>query len=150
MWHRTFVYQDPWHLLLLPNVWQWSCHCHLKRLRSVTAGIRTPNLQLYNVSALAELNAHVHGHTIYMPQYSKAHSNMTTWYLYAGLLVHTFIIWYSLDLHVLVPHDSEIYWTMRITESSITHCIFFRVIHTSILFGLITFQQAFDFFYLDK
>ena len=33
-----------WHACLLPNVWQWSCHYMFQRLRSVTTGIRTPNL----------------------------------------------------------------------------------------------------------
>ena len=50
--------EDPWHLeiityvstyvhlsfLLFPSVWHWSCHNLLLRLRSVAAGIRTPNL----------------------------------------------------------------------------------------------------------
>ena len=33
-----------WPSHLLPSVWQWSCHYIYLRLRSVTAGIRTPNL----------------------------------------------------------------------------------------------------------
>ena len=37
---------DPWHSHLLRSVWQWSCHYLFLRLRSVDAGIRTPNLPL--------------------------------------------------------------------------------------------------------
>ena len=37
---------DQWHLHLLQSVWQWSCHYLFLRLRSVAAGIRTPNLLL--------------------------------------------------------------------------------------------------------
>ena len=37
---------DPWHSHRLSNVWQWSCHYLILRLRSVAAGIRTPNLSL--------------------------------------------------------------------------------------------------------
>ena len=37
---------DPWHSNLLSNVWQWSCHYLILQLRSVAAGIRTPNLSL--------------------------------------------------------------------------------------------------------
>ena len=38
------ISEDPWHLHLLPSVLQWSCHYLFLRLRSVAAGIRTPNL----------------------------------------------------------------------------------------------------------
>ena len=38
------ISENPWHLHLLPSVWQWSCHYLFLRLRSVAAGIRTPNL----------------------------------------------------------------------------------------------------------
>ena len=34
------------HQNVLPSVWQWSCHYLFLRLRSVAAGIRTPNLPL--------------------------------------------------------------------------------------------------------
>ena len=40
------ISEDPWHSHLLPNVWQWNCHYLFSRLRSVAAGIRTPNLPL--------------------------------------------------------------------------------------------------------
>ena len=43
----TVFSEDPWQSHLLPNIWQWSCHnlFLLKlNLRSVVAGIRTPNL----------------------------------------------------------------------------------------------------------
>ena len=40
------TFEDPWHPQLLPNVWQWSCHYLYLRLRSVAAGIRTPNFCL--------------------------------------------------------------------------------------------------------
>ena len=36
------IFEDPWHSHLLPNVWQWSCHYLLFRLRSVATGGRTP------------------------------------------------------------------------------------------------------------
>ena len=38
------ISEDPWHSCLLPSVWQWSCHYLFLQLRSVVAGIRTPNL----------------------------------------------------------------------------------------------------------
>ena len=39
------ISEDPWHgSHLLPSVQQWSCHYLFLRLRSVTTGIRTPNL----------------------------------------------------------------------------------------------------------
>ena len=38
--------EDPRHPHLLPSLWQWSCHYLFLRLRSVAAGIRTPNLPL--------------------------------------------------------------------------------------------------------
>ena len=38
------ISEDPWHSHLLPSVWQWSCHYLFLRLRSVAAGIGTPNL----------------------------------------------------------------------------------------------------------
>ena len=38
------ISEGPWHSHLLPSVQQWSCHYLFLRLRSVTAGIRTPNL----------------------------------------------------------------------------------------------------------
>ena len=40
------ISEDPWYSHLLPCVWQWSCHYLFLRLRSVEAGIRTPNLAL--------------------------------------------------------------------------------------------------------
>ena len=40
------IFEDPWHSQLLPSVWQWSCHYLFLRLKSVAAGIRTPNLPL--------------------------------------------------------------------------------------------------------
>lgn len=36
--------ENVWHSQLLPNVWQWRCHC--QRLRSVAVGIRTSILSL--------------------------------------------------------------------------------------------------------
>ena len=36
------ISEDPWHSHLLPNVWQWGCHCLFLRLRSVATGDRTP------------------------------------------------------------------------------------------------------------
>ena len=42
----VIVLKDPWHSHLLPSVWQWICHYLFFRLRSVAAGIRTPNLPL--------------------------------------------------------------------------------------------------------
>ena len=41
-----FISEDPWHSHLLPNVKQWACQCLHLRLRSVAAGIPTPNLPL--------------------------------------------------------------------------------------------------------
>ena len=38
------ISEYPWQSHLLPSLWQCSCHYLFKRLRSVTAGIRTPNL----------------------------------------------------------------------------------------------------------
>ena len=52
LWHGTSVYnhngnlKHPWHSKLLPSVKQWSCLYLFLRLRSVAAGIRTPNLRL--------------------------------------------------------------------------------------------------------
>ena len=40
------ISEDPWHSHLFPSVWMWSCHYLFLRLRSVAAGIRTPNLPL--------------------------------------------------------------------------------------------------------
>ena len=40
------ISEDSWHSDLLPSVWQWSCHYLFLRLRSVAAGIQTPNLPL--------------------------------------------------------------------------------------------------------
>ena len=47
-WHPFImvISEDPWHSHLLPSVWQWSCHYLFLQLRSVLAGIRTPNLPL--------------------------------------------------------------------------------------------------------
>ena len=42
---RMVISEDPWHSHLLPSVWQWKCHNLFVQLRTVTAGIRTPNLQ---------------------------------------------------------------------------------------------------------
>ena len=36
-----FISEDPWHLNLLPSVWQWSCHYLFLRIRSVATGDRT-------------------------------------------------------------------------------------------------------------
>ena len=36
--------EDPWHSNILPSVWHWSWQCLLLRNKSVSAGIRTPNL----------------------------------------------------------------------------------------------------------
>ena len=36
----------PWHSHLLTSVWQWICHYLYLRLRTIAAGIRTPNLPL--------------------------------------------------------------------------------------------------------
>ena len=36
--------EDPWHSNILPIVWHWSWQCLLLRNKSVSAGIRTPNL----------------------------------------------------------------------------------------------------------
>ena len=36
--------ESPWHLHLLPSVCQWNCLSIFLRLKSVAAGIRTPNL----------------------------------------------------------------------------------------------------------
>ena len=49
LWHGASVYngnlsKDPWHSHLLLIVWLWSCHYLFLRLRSVAAGIRTPQL----------------------------------------------------------------------------------------------------------
>ena len=45
-WHPFImvISEDSWYSHLLPSVWQLSCHYLFLRLRSVTAGIRTPNL----------------------------------------------------------------------------------------------------------
>ena len=40
------IFEDPWHSHLLLSVYQWSCHYLFLRIRSVAAGIRTPNLPL--------------------------------------------------------------------------------------------------------
>ena len=40
------ISEDPCHSHLLPSVSQWSCHYLFLRLRSVAAGIQTPNLPL--------------------------------------------------------------------------------------------------------
>ena len=45
------ISEDPWHSHLMPSVWQWSCHYLFLRLRSVAAGIRTPNLPLARQTA---------------------------------------------------------------------------------------------------
>ena len=37
------IYEDPWHLHLLPSFKQWGCHYLFLRHRSVAAGNRTPN-----------------------------------------------------------------------------------------------------------
>ena len=34
------ISEDPWHLHLLPSIWQWSYHYLFIQLRSVAAGIR--------------------------------------------------------------------------------------------------------------
>ena len=47
--HGPFIIvisDDSWHSHLLPSIWQWSWHYLFKRLRSVAAGIWTPNLPL--------------------------------------------------------------------------------------------------------
>ena len=48
LWHEASVYnvtsEDSWHSHLLLSVKQWICNCMLLRLRSVAAGIRTPNI----------------------------------------------------------------------------------------------------------
>ena len=50
LWHGLpfimVISEDPRHPHLLPSVWQWSCHYLFLRLRSVAAGIQTPNLPL--------------------------------------------------------------------------------------------------------
>ena len=52
LWQGASVYtcivisEDPWHSDRMRSVWQWSCHYRLLRLKSVVAGIRTPNLPL--------------------------------------------------------------------------------------------------------
>ena len=38
------ISENPWHSYLLLSVLQWSCHYLFLRLRSIAAGIRTPNL----------------------------------------------------------------------------------------------------------
>ena len=38
------ISEDPWHSHLLLSAYQWSCHYLFLWLRSVLAGIRTPNL----------------------------------------------------------------------------------------------------------
>ena len=38
------IVEDPWHLHLLPSIWQWNCNYLFYRFRSVAAGTRTPNL----------------------------------------------------------------------------------------------------------
>ena len=38
------ISEEQWHSHLLPSVWQWSCHYLFLQLRSVAAGILTPNL----------------------------------------------------------------------------------------------------------
>ena len=38
------ISEDPWHSHLLPNVWQWSCHCLFLPLRYVAARIQTSNI----------------------------------------------------------------------------------------------------------
>ena len=40
------ISEDPWYSHLLLSVWQWSCHYLFLLLRSVAAGMRTPNLPL--------------------------------------------------------------------------------------------------------
>ena len=50
LWHGAFVTmvisEDPRHSHVLPSDSQWSCHNLFLRLRSLGAGIRTPNLPL--------------------------------------------------------------------------------------------------------
>ena len=43
---KMVIFEDPWHSHLLSSVWQWSYHHLFKRLRSVSAWIRTANLPL--------------------------------------------------------------------------------------------------------
>ena len=38
------IFKDSWHSHLLTRVWQCDCHFLFLRLRSVAAGIRTPNI----------------------------------------------------------------------------------------------------------
>ena len=38
------ISEDPWHLRLLPSVWQWSCQYLFLPLRSVASGIQAINL----------------------------------------------------------------------------------------------------------
>ena len=38
------ISEDPWHSLLMPSVWRWSCHYLFLWLRSSAAGVRTHNL----------------------------------------------------------------------------------------------------------
>ena len=47
-WHPFImvISEDPWHSLLMPSVWQLSCHYLFLRLRSFAAGIPTPHLPL--------------------------------------------------------------------------------------------------------
>ena len=40
------ISEDPWHSHPFPSVWHWSCHYLFLRLKSVAAGIQTPNLPL--------------------------------------------------------------------------------------------------------
>ena len=46
------ISEEPWYSHLLPSVLQWSCHYLFLRVRSVEAGIRTPNLPLAGANAL--------------------------------------------------------------------------------------------------
>ena len=46
------ISEHPWHLHLLLSVWPWSCPNLFLRLRSVAAGIQTPNLPFCEAKAL--------------------------------------------------------------------------------------------------
>ena len=53
------ISEDPWHSHLSASVWQCSCHYLFLRLRSVAAGIRTPNLSLADALTHCATSAYV-------------------------------------------------------------------------------------------
>ena len=50
---KIVIFEDPWHSRLLLSIQHWSYHYLFLRIRSVTAGIQSPNLPLLGLKSTA-------------------------------------------------------------------------------------------------